>query len=94
MKKTGKIFIGLIIIELIVFLSLYFVFIDRCASQCSVYRFINPLGIGSPKTCIQTCITAPNQYSYLAGDVLILTIFIYLIYLLIKSLTRAERRKK
>lgn len=84
MGKKEKIALGIIALELILTITLYF---DVSSSQvCSTFGLMNPFGTAeqlpiAAKACID------NTYFYLAADLLILNLIGYLIYLIIKRPT-------
>ena len=90
MKKVDKIFLGLILVEIIVLGVLYLVFQNPCGSPCDVDGLLNPLNIFnmSPKLCAQVCVVTLHPLTYLVADILILTILIYLIIIIKNIIVR------
>ena len=89
MKKINKVFLILIIIEIISILLFGVLTTNKCASQCQTNSFLDPFGRASPKLCAQVCVDKPYPAFYLSVDLFIITLVIYLIvFLLNKFLER------
>ena len=94
--KNKKIHIALasiIILELILLGVLYLFFQNPCGSPCSIQSLINPFGAGSPKTCIQVCEETQNFWFYPLADLIILTIIIYISFLIISQMKGGHNQK-
>jgi len=101
LKKTDKIFILIILLELISLILIYFFLTYPCPSNytCNRYSFLNPFGYNV--VCPDTshllvdalCHPRPHQLFYLFTDLLILTIITYLIYLGINKLKKSKSKK-
>ena len=89
LKKTSKVFIILIILEIIFVILLSF-FKVGWPSPCVTPNFFHPFGTEmAPGTgCIQVITPAPTSLFYLMQYLLILTIIIFLIYLGINKLNK------
>ncbi len=81
MKKIDKIFISLLMIELILIGILYLFFQNPCGSACSTNSLLNPFGFGEPDFCIQICTSTFHPLTYFISDFFILTLIIYSIIL-------------
>ncbi len=77
LKTADKIFIGLILLEIIV-LGVS-PFLKMPVSVCTSPSFLNPFGLH--ETCILPAFKQMNMLFYPMADLLILTIITYLIYL-------------
>lgn len=82
MKKANKIFISILIVELILIGILYLFFQNPCGSACNNYSLLNPFGIGKIESCIQVCTQTLHPLIYLFSDLFIITLIIYLLFLL------------
>ena len=84
MRNIDKIFIGLIILEVIV-LAPFLLVKDSCSSQCRVDGLLNPFNILelSPKICTAVCVEGFYPTTYLIADILILTLIIFILTKLI-----------
>jgi len=75
------------------FLLTVWLYIDgpNCGDICHNYGFLNPFGYVSnvnficPKVCVGGL---PNSYFYLAFDIFVLTLVIFLISIIIKKIKR------
>lgn len=76
MKKIDKIFMAIIILELLVFLPSLF-FQDSCASPCSKPSLLNPLGLDSSEACIEVCVESFYTVTYVMLYLIIITLIAY-----------------
>lgn len=90
--KLGKIFpFAVVVLGLVTF----FLWMngDECGNSCDKFSLTSPFGSGATQSggqCITQCLKYyPNKFFYLAADILILAIVIYIIYLLVEP----HRRK-
>lgn len=86
LSKKHKIFIGMIILEVILLTVLYLFFQNPCGSPCSTQGLLDPFGTFENESgaCIQVCVQTQNFWFYPLADLTILTIIAYLIFLSIK----------
>lgn len=85
MKNLHKIFALILIIE-IIFLTGSLFFQNNCASPCVEYSLIQPFGEKTGDFCTEVCVIKPYPATYLLGDLIILTILVYLSLILIKKI--------
>jgi len=87
MKTIDKIFIGIIIIELLTLIP-FLLIKNPCGSGCAVDDLLNPMNIIgiSPKLCTAVCVETLYPPTYLIADILILTTLIYIIILFTRLL--------
>lgn len=90
LKKIDKIFIGLILLEIITLLvTLLFFRTITISNTCNIWSFTNPFGFHKEDLiCGQAFTTILNPIIYQLTDLLILTIIIYIIYLVINKLKK------
>jgi len=89
-KKMSKgihlIFLTLIILEILLFIFSSTFSTRSCGSPCDTHSLIDPFGYGSKgKECIAIAMClppAPHPLTFIMGDLLILTIFAYVILLM------------
>ena len=83
--KIHKIFLILVIIEIISIILFGVLITNKCASPCQTNSFLDPFGRASPKLCTQVCVDKPYPAFYLSTDLLIITLVIYLISFLLNK---------
>lgn len=91
--KPGKIF-PFIIVLLGLATFLLWMNGDECGNSCDNFSLTSPLGTKVAQTggqCITQCLKYhPNKFFYLAADISIFAIFIYIIYLLVEPHRRKD----
>lgn len=87
-RKVHFIFITLITVEaLIVIFS--FLFLSDCGSPCDTHSILDPFGKKLPTTgtpCLTVCIWRPGRFFYPPLNILLLTIFVYITFILISKI--------
>lgn len=93
MKKVHKIFIGLILIEIIVIIPTL-LYGDSCGSLCDPHSIFNPFGVEDQTTkfCPSVCFWRPHNLFYLIFDILLLTATLYIFTLIISK--KFKHKKK
>lgn len=86
-RKVSPVFI-LLFLEIIITFLLYFW--RGCGSACSSNGFLNPFGSGSGNNiCMAVCdYTKLSPYFYLAFDITVITLVIFLLYRIVKKILK------
>jgi hypothetical protein len=87
MKRINLAFLIIIGIELI-FVIFFYLFAIPCGSTCDTHSFLNPFGKSSDglKLCPLMCVRKPSPLFYPFADLLIITVAIYIAFLLLRRI--------
>ena len=90
MRKRDKIFLKIIVSEIILFIIGYFIKFYY-STPCSAPDFLHPFGKDATgQLCIQVIHQAPSPLFYLMPYMIALTLVLYLIYLGIKKIKKRK----
>jgi hypothetical protein len=90
MKKIDKIFVGLILLEIVI-LIIHLLFLREfivVACDITDYSLLNPFLVSSSNCLLPAFKPIFNPFIYLIIDILILTIISYIIYLVIRKIRK------
>ena len=95
MKKLDKIFLGLIVLEILILIPSLLIK-NPCGSPCDTHSLIDPFGWDYSRAelyggCAAVCVETFYPITYQISDILILTILIYLIVLIKNIIVRRSK---